>query len=259
MENQEQNVSVELSEVEKVNSSELTKKQKIVKETKSFVFLLLLVLIFRSIIMEPFRIPSGSMIPTLMIGDFILVNKLAYGVKVPFSDFFSDPIYIGGAKTPKRGDVIVFKFPKDPSVNYIKRVVAIPGDTIEIRNKVVFVNGTAYKVEEFPGTEIMADMDDKFKHNRLKFFKAETGEHKYNIQTDEDNIYKMDYAKRTIPEGQYFVMGDNRDFSFDSRYWGTVPFKNIKGRAVAVWFSLIFPFGENPFKFRPWRIGTVID
>lgn len=242
----------------------LTRKQKFIKEAKSIGLILVVVFTFRSVFFEPFRIPSGSMIPTLMIGDFILVNKFSYGFKVPFSDFSFmdinlDPVYIAGKSDPERGDVIVFKYPETPSVNYIKRVVAVPGDTIEIKNKVVHVNGDKLLIEEIDGSEIMQDMDDKFKAFNLKFYEAQTGSAKHIIQQDNDNYFKVDYEKRTIPEGEFFVMGDNRDFSYDSRFWGYVPREYIKGRAMFVWFSMIFPFGEHDFKFRPWRIGTSID
>lgn len=242
----------------------LSKKEKFKKEAKSISLIVVTVLIFRSVFFEPFRIPSGSMIPTLMIGDFILVNKFAYGFKLPFSDISlfgidSDPIYLFGEEIPKRGDVVVFKYPSDPSINYIKRVVGLPGDSVEIREKRVFINDQPIDQVEIDGREIMSDMDEKFKNYNLKFYSAKTGEHDHIIQQDIDNYYKTDYEKRVIPEGKYFVMGDNRDFSYDSRYWGYVDHKHIKGEAILVWFSLIFPFGEESFKFRPWRIGEMIN
>lgn len=252
-----------LNEKTKQASPELSKKQKIVKEFKSISTILICVFIFRSIFFEPFRIPTGSMIPTLMIGDFILVNKMSYGLKVPFSDFsFSDvnwsPKYIYGKSNPKRGDVIVFKYPKDPGINYIKRVVGLPGDTIEIRNKVVYINDSAILAQEIEGEDIMRDMDTKFKNYNLRFYKVNTGEHAHVVQQDRDNYYKVDYEKKRIPPNSFFVMGDNRDFSYDSRYWGFVEHKNVKGKALFVWFSMNV-FGEHPFTFRPWRIGTSID
>jgi len=241
----------------------LTRKQKIIKEIKSISLILLVILVFRSVFFEPFRIPSGSMIPTLMIGDFILVNKMAFGLKVPFSDIFSDPIYILGKEDPKRGDVIVFKYPKDPSVNYIKRVIGLPGDSIEIRNKIVYVNDKPISgqdvTESEKGKAILDDMDEKFKGYNLKLYESNTGEHKHIIQQDNDNYLKVDYEKKTIPPGKFFVMGDNRDFSYDSRFWGFVPHEYIKGKALFVWFSFILPFGENEVKLRPWRIGTAIN
>lgn len=242
----------------------VSRKKKIIKEIKSISMILTVVLVFRSVFFEPFRIPSGSMIPTLMIGDFILVNKFSYGFKVPFSDISLlgidlDPSYLFGKSDPKRGDVIVFKYPKDPSINYIKRVVGVPGDKIEIRNKIVYINGTEILVKEIDGRPIMDDMDDKFKHHNLKFFETKTGEATHVVQQDDDNYYKTDYQMKTIPKDRFFVMGDNRDFSYDSRFWGFVKRKEVKGRALFVWFSMIFPFGENAFKFRPWRIGTLIN
>ncbi|MBF0311817.1 MAG: signal peptidase I [Oligoflexia bacterium] len=237
----------------------LTTKQKIIREVKTISIIIVLVFVFRSICFEPFKIPSGSMIPTLMIGDFILVNKMAYGWKVPFSDMFSDPIYISGSKAPKRGDVIVFKYPKDPSINYIKRVIGLPGDIVEMKDKVVYINDKPISAESIDGKKYMDDMDDKFKDRNLKFFKSKTGEHAHTYQIDADDFFKSDFDKIEVPRDHYFVMGDNRDASADSRVWGFVPFNNIKGNAVLVWFSMIFPFGENDFKFRPWRIGQSID
>jgi signal peptidase I len=235
-------------------------KLKVIKEIKSFSLIVLLVFVFRSIVVEPYRIPTGSMIPTLMIGDFILVNKFAYGIKVPFSDVFSDPIYIKEAEKPKRGDIIVFKYPKDPSINYVKRVVGIPGDEVEIVNKVLFVNGEPIAMEEFEGKEIMDDMDDRFKQYKLKFFHSQfEGSQKFVIQLDSEGFYRVDFPKTKVPDGQYFALGDNRDFSQDSRYWGFVPFENVKGRVLAVWLSIVFPSSESDFKFRWWRIGKLID
>lgn len=247
-----------------VEKKELTKKQKFVKEVKSISLIIFLVLGFRSVFFEPFKIPSGSMIPTLLIGDFILVNKFSYGLKVPFSDWFSDPIYITNPDNPKRGDVIVFKYPRNPDLNYIKRVVGLPGDTIEVVDKVVFVNDKAISGVDFNAKEILADMDEKYKRFNFKFFKTQTGEHTHITQVHEDNVFTSSYPRTKVPDGKFFVMGDNRDFSADSRSWGFVPFENIKGRALLVWFSLSLPIPplaseDESFSFRPWRIGTMID
>jgi signal peptidase I len=239
----------------------ISRKEKIIKEIKSISLILIVVMTFRSVLFEPFRIPSGSMIPTLMIGDFILVNKMSFGFKVPFSDWYSDPIYLFGKKDPARGDIVVFKYPKDPEINFIKRVIGLPGDTIEIRNKVVYINEKPLQMSEISGKEIMDDMDEKFKDHKLKFYNYETGIHKHIIQEDSENYFKVDFEKITVPAGQFFVMGDNRDFSMDSRYWGFVPHQNIKGEAMLVWFSLIAPFlneDTHSVKLRPWRIGKII-
>ena len=244
----------------------LTKKQKIIKEGKSILVILVIIFSFRSVFFEPFRIPSGSMIPTLMIGDFILVNKFSYGFKVPFSDLSLEtfninwnPIYLFNKQDPRRGDVIVFKYPRNPSVNYIKRVVGIPGDTIEIKNKAVYINGKPYKRKLLPSKKFMDDMDEQFKQRNFSFYQIMTGKQLHVIQEDNDNFYNTDHSSRIIPKGKFFVMGDNRDISSDSRTWDYVPRKYIKGKALAVWFSLILPFGANSvFKFRYWRIGNLI-
>jgi signal peptidase I len=264
-----QNVESTSDQAEKNSSAEnsstpaLTKKEKFIKEAKSFTFIILGVLIFRSVFFEPFKIPSGSMIPTLLIGDFILVNKFSYGFKVPFSDWFSDPIYLTGPKKPERGDVIVFKYPQDKSLNYIKRVVGLPGETVEVINKVVYINGKAIEATEIDGTKLKEEIDKKYQRFNFKFLETHTGEAKHLSQIDQDNFYNENFSKLTVPEGHYFVMGDNRDFSADSRSWGFVPFGHIKGKAILVWFSLSFPWPwssdeQEYFAMRVWRIGTAI-
>jgi len=242
----------------------LEQQKKLVKDLKIIVVILCGVFVFRSVVFEPFRIPSGSMIPTLMIGDFILVNKMAYGLKVPFSDMAfgtvnSTPVYVYESEKPKRGDVVVFKYPQEPSINYIKRIIAIPGDSVEIKNKVIYINNTAVANEAIDGKDYINDMDDKFKGYNLKFYKNKIGSSEFVTQYDNDNIYKSDMAKMTIPAGKYFMVGDNRDFSYDSRFWGLVSFDQIRGKAVLVWFSFILPFSDSPVKFRPWRIGRAIN
>jgi signal peptidase I len=240
-----------------------TKKQKFIKETKSIIMIVVLVLGFRSTFFEPFKIPSGSMIPTLLIGDFILVNKFSYGFKVPFSDWFSDPTYITGPEHPERGDVVVFKYPRQPDLNYIKRVVGLPGDTVQVIEKEVYINDTPITANDFDGKKIMDDMDEKYKGFDFKFFKTKTGKHTHIAQINRDNAFNADFPKIRVPAGHFFVMGDNRDFSSDSRSWGFVPFENIKGRALLVWFSLSLPLPwsheDETLQFRPWRIGTMID
>lgn len=255
-----------------MEQQELTKKEKFIKELKSTVVIVIAILAFRSTCFEPFRIPSGSMIPTLMIGDFILVNKMSYGIKLPFSDigigpFNWKPIYLFGESKPKKGDVIVFKYPQDYTISFIKRVVATPGDTVEVKNKIVYVNDQVVQETPVDGTKYMDDMDDSFRQYNLKFFETSSGEAKHIVQHDNRDIpeeFRMQdprfyMEKRTVPKGSYFAMGDNRDFSMDSRYWGFVPHEYIKGKAILVWFSMIFPFiEENPFKLRWWRIGNLI-
>ena len=251
------------TKIESLGSSKAGWKDKFIKEVKSFSLILVLVLGFRSMFFEPFRIPSGSMIPTLMIGDFILVNKFSYGFKVPFVHWFSDPIYITGPTTPKRGDVIVFKYPEDKDINFIKRVIGLPGDRIKIKDKMVVINGVPVERKEITetadGKRILDDMDDNFKHYDFDIFRSMTGETKHYTQINNGSFGRVNEGEITVPDGSYFVMGDNRDHSSDSRVWGFVPFENIKGKALFVWFSFILPFSDHPMKFRPWRIGTVIE
>jgi signal peptidase I len=228
-------------------------KEKILKEGRSVAIIILFVLLFRSSFYEPFRIPSGSMIPTLLIGDFILVEKFSFGFRVPFTD-----IKINQGLGPKYGDVVVFKYPKDPSVNYIKRVIGLPGDSVEIVNKNVYINGKMLKNIELSARDFLLDMDEKFRGYNFKFLKIENKKSDYVIQVDSDNHYKVNFAKIIIPKGQYFMMGDNRDYSYDSRSWGLVNEEEIRGKAVYIWFSLSIPIGDGEFVFRPKRIGKKI-
>ena len=228
-----------------------------IKEIKSLVLTVLLVFSFRSMCFEPFRIPTGSMIPTLNIGDFIVVNKLSYGLKLPFSDMYTDPVYLTGFQSPKRDDVIVFKYPLDPSLNYIKRVVGLPGDEIELINKQVYVNGKA--VMAIPDSSpVTKDFADNFDGERVNFYKIKGQNQEFVIQTTNRETRADTIAHFKVPANKYFVMGDNRDFSADSRYWGFVPQENIKGKALVVWMSLTLPFSEGGLSFTPSRIGKMI-
>lgn len=194
----------------------------IIDYSRSFFPVLFLVLILRSFLFEPFQIPSGSMLPTLKIGDFILVNKFDYGLRLPV---FGQTIVEFGE--PKRGDVMVFKYPEDTRINFIKRVVGIAGDTVEYRNKVVYVNGEAQTLTVMaPDGSVMMP--------------ALTEEASEQLGDREHRIWRRmtqgrNFGPIQIPEGQYFVMGDNRDNSNDSRVWGFVDDSLIVGRAFAVW------------------------
>jgi signal peptidase I len=167
---------------------------------------LLLALFIRTFIVQAFKIPSGSMIPTLAIGDHILVNKLAYGVRIPFWEE-----YLVEFQKPERGDVIVFIYPEDRSKDFIKRVIAVGGDTVEIRQKKVYINGKP-----------VADAHAYFKDGDF------TGE----IQPGQNT-----FVPRTVPEGHLFVMGDNRDSSHDSRFWGFVNLADVRGKAFLIYWS----------------------
>ncbi len=249
-----------------------SRTKKIRKEVVSAFFIILAVLAFRSVVYEPFRIPSGSMIPTLYIGDFILVSKFSYGIKVPFSDFRGQPVYLMRREGPQRGDVVVFKKPREEETDYIKRVVGLPGDSVLVEDGIVYINGEAIPQEQIDGSSIQEDMDTKYVKNiytgealNTTFYRVQTGGHDHVIMHDDDRMgYFFPSRHDRVPDGHYFVMGDNRENSEDSRFWGYVPFENIKGKAVLIWFNMTLPFlnderaEEDEFRFRPWRIGTVI-
>ncbi len=188
--------------------------------SRSMFPVLAIVLLLRSFLFEPFQIPSGSMLPTLQIGDYILVNKYHYGLRLPVlnSKFLA-------VDEPTYGDVVVFKYPEQPSVNYIKRVVGLPGDVITYKDKIVYINGK-------PQPQSLVAQLPPLRPERL-LINETLGDVEHEIYRDLGR--PTINARWTVPEGQYFVMGDNRDNSNDSRYWGFVPDKLLVGKAVAVW------------------------
>ena len=192
---------------------------------RSFFPVIFAVLILRSFVAEPFRIPSGSMIPTLLIGDFILVNKFAYGLRDPV---FHHEFWEGGR--PERGDIVVFRYPRNPAVDYIKRIVAVPGDTIAYRDKVISINGEPLAQE--PDGAYAVSTTRTGAAYRLS---EQIGDLTHHIIVDPER--PSEEFQFRVPEGQYFAMGDNRDGSSDSRVWGTVPEKNLVGKAFFVWMS----------------------
>lgn len=218
-----------------------------VEYARSFFPIFLIVLILRAFIVEPFRIPSASMMPTLLIGDFILVNKYDYGVRLPIIN-----TKIIQYKEPQRGDIIVFRYPEDPSIPYIKRVIGIPGDHISYRDKTVFVNGKPMK-QEILGTYYTqgTGLNSWLKEDLGKVAHEILVNPYRNLHNDEEVI---------VPQDKYFVMGDNRDNSRDSRYWGFVPEENLVGKAFFIWmnwrFDKIWNLSSWSVKFN--RIGTII-
>jgi signal peptidase I len=208
----------------------------------SFFPVIALVFFLRSFLYEPFKIPSSSMVPTLMVGDLILVNKFDYGIRLPIIN--KKIIEIG---SPQRGDVMVFRFPKDESQDYIKRVVGVPGDKIVYKNKKLTINGRTLSYQALP------DFLDDESLNYMGQLQENLGgvEHKIlnnprapsyvpnpdNFPNRELCSYNVEGFSCTVPQGQYFMMGDNRDNSLDSRYWGFVPDKNIVGKAFFVWMN----------------------
>jgi len=205
------------------------KKQKpslIVEYGKSFFPVLFAVFVIRSFIIEPFKIPSGSMMPTLIAGDFIVVNKFNYGIRLPVWN--KTLITVG---KPNRGDVFVFHYPKDPSIDYIKRAIGLPGDEIRYENKELFING------ELINKIFHEEYSYSFNDNDMMYAKEfiETlGKSKHSLLVHD--IPSEDY-KFNVPEGHYFAMGDNRDNSSDSRVWGFVPDELLVGRAFFIWLN----------------------
>lgn len=212
----------------------------------SFFPVILFVFVLRSFVVEPFRIPSGSMLPTLQNGDLILVNKFQYGIRLPVLD--KKIIELG---FPKRGDVVVFRYPVDPAVDYIKRVVGVPGDIVQYRNKVLSINDQP--VEQ-------TRVGDYFEPDRGAYiarYEEQLGATSHDIllnrRAPQQFMAISDYPFRdnceygnlgvrcVVPEGHYFTMGDNRDNSLDSRYWGFVPDENIVGRAFFIWMNFSAP------------------
>ena len=200
----------------------------VVEYSRAFFPVILVVFVLRSFIVEPFRIPSGSMLPSLYIGDFILVSKFSYGVRLPMVN--RKVISLG---FPRRGDVLVFRYPHDKKTNFIKRVVGIPGDVIDYRGKQLWINGAAVPTE-LVKRHLLNDTGSTA--GSVIEYLERLGEGGHNILLDESRSSR-DMMRITVPEGHYFVMGDNRDHSNDSRFWGFVPDQNIVGRAFLIWFS----------------------
>ena len=198
----------------------------IVEYAKSFFPIILIVLVIRSFIAEPFRIPSASMLPTLHIGDFILVNKFSYGVRLPVIN-----TKIVEVSAPERGDVVVFRYPNNPKIDYIKRVVGLPGDKVGYFDKTIYINGEAIARDiKTKDTSLLA-----IAPARSELYYESLGEHGHEILIDPER--RLVEGESIVPAGEYFVMGDNRDNSNDSRFWGTVPEANLVGKAFFIWMS----------------------
>ena len=246
----------------------------IIENARGLFPVIAVVFILRSFIYEPFQIPSGSMMPTLLVGDFILVEKFSYGVKEPI---WQNTLIPTGH--PKRGDVAVFKYPEDPRIDYIKRVVGLPGDRIVYKDKRLYLVPACGETEcgDYKALDISFIGEQDFKHesNTVKVYSEKLAEveHKLLInpfRTDQVNGYYQQKDVNTakyewvVPEGHYFMMGDNRDNSRDSRYWGFVPERNLVGKAVAKWISFDFDRTADgllptwvPSNVRFERIGAI--
>ncbi len=192
---------------ERSNEGPIQPKKNIFREYgEAILIAVILALFIRTFVVQAFKIPSGSMKPTLLVGDHILVNKFIYGVKLPFSDITLIPV-----KDPKRGDIVVFEFPEDPKKDFIKRVIAVAGDTVQIRNKKVYINDKP--------------MDDPY------------GTHLDPHSIRGEARPRDNFGPVTVPANSLFVMGDNRDHSYDSRFWGFVNLPAVKGKAFIMYWS----------------------
>jgi len=235
------------------------KEPLLVEYAKSFFPVILVVFALRSFLVEPFKIPSGSMMPTLLIGDFILVNKFTYGIRLPVIN-----TKVVELNNPERGDVMVFRYPGDPSLDYIKRVIGVPGDVVEYRDKKLTING---KPVPAVNTGTYSYVGNGLNYITAMVYKERLNGADHTMMTEPEKpaVYPtqvVDFPYREncsynaegegfvckVPKGQYFMMGDNRDASNDSRYWGFVPDRNIVGKAFFIWMN----FDELG------RIGTTI-
>ena len=205
------------------------KEPVLVEYARSLFPVFIVVLVLRSFIIEPFRIPSGSMYPTLEVGDFIAVSKFSYGVKLPVTQTTLIPI-----SDPERGDVVVFAYPNDPAVDYIKRVIGLPGDEIAYIGRTFFVNGQA--IQQTANGRYIGTHSGSVMNGANEVIETMDNQHTYKILMDM-NKNSRDMDTVTVPEGHYFVVGDNRDHSNDSRFWGFVPQKNLKGKAFGIWMN----------------------
>jgi signal peptidase I len=209
--------------------------------SESIAVAVLIALFLRAFVVEAFKIPSGSMIPTLQVGDHIFVNKFIYGVQVPFSQSLFGHVkkFWMDYHKPRRGEVIVFIYPVDKDKDFIKRIVAIEGDTVEVKNNILYVNGKAVEHHKIDDDCHYRDFDEvrgEWFDGTCDRYNETLDGNTYTTYFDRDAAPRS-WSLRRVPPGNVFVMGDNRDHSSDSRYWGTVPLENIKGKAMVIWWS----------------------
>ena len=226
--------------------AEILKQPTWIEYSGSFFPVIALVFFLRSFLFEPFKIPSSSMVPTLLIGDLILVNKFTYGIRLPIINK-----KIVELNDPQRGDVMVFKYPKDPSLDYIKRVIGVPGDKITYKNKRLIINGKEVSYQPLPDylDEEHLTYSQQFRENlagtphRILIEERAPAEvpNPDNFPYRDQCTYNYQGFTCTVPAGHYFMMGDNRDNSLDSRYWGFVADENIVGKAIFVWMNFSDP------------------
>jgi len=226
------------------------RKSAVREYAESIGIAILVALLLRAFVVEAFKIPSGSMIPTLQVGDHLFVNKFIFGFRIPFSN-----IKFWQVREPRRGEVIVFVYPTDETKDFIKRIAAGSGDTIEIRQNVIWVDGKPIQRRRLRGPCIyVPDQEEdgtRFEPRPCMAYEEQINGIRYRVNQDRDG-YVQDRKPFKVPPGHVFVMGDNRDNSHDSRYWGTVPYDHIKGRAIIIWFSYGDPDGVRWSRFFKW-------
>ena len=240
---------------------------KLKKQLPFLIFVVLAILAVRSSVIEPFRIPTRSMLPGLMMGDFLFANKFTYGFHLPFSEWFGNtPTFLGKTHSPQRGDIIIFTPPEAGQENlYIKRVVGLPGDKITFEGKKFVLNGLPIQKQEMLGNDrdvVLSDRgfdpEERYDQKKLHLYKETIDQRSYMVL--EDDSFEAVNAPQDIvvPEGHYFVLGDNRDDTRDSRVFGVISFKSIRGRAFVIWLSYRISLNDSHWSFRPERIGRVI-
>ncbi|MGN1281082.1 MAG: signal peptidase I [Succinivibrio sp.] len=263
-----------LKQLSRKEKKAILEPQGLIGQTGSLFFVLLFVFLFRSFVYEPFRIPSGSMLPTLQSGDFIAVNKWSYGIRNPLTNRV-----IIDTSLPQRGDVVVFKYPQDKSVDFIKRIVGLPGDTVIYKNKQLFILKAG--MTDVNQAELVSSRKvDSVEEDIMGFVETfdvyeesfDNGQsHNIRISTSSPSMTNFFYVQNGMPRGAwkipdncYFAMGDNRDNSKDSRFWGFVPFENIVGKTTAIWLSFDFQRSSDsiipswiPSSLRFDRIGGI--
>lgn len=244
-----QKASVQLSTLNNSTQPASLQRQahmsKLVEYSRAFFPVLLLVLLLRSFLVEPFRIPSGSLEPTLLPGDFILANKFTYGLRLPVLHN-----KILKLNEPVSGQIAVLRFPPNPSVDFIKRIIGVPGDKISYIDKVLYINGVI-QPQSAVGTAVDTDGNGNSWPVEIRSELINGVKHNIYIR---DDIPAQDFTL-VVPPNKYFVMGDNRDDSYDSRYWGFVPEQNFVGKAFFVWLSL----DMQHYKIRWNRLGSIIN